>query len=393
MERGNAWRIMGNHDPLHIGFIAPFLFRFQRGIERFCTHLANELVQMGQLVSILTWHEPNGQTASPLDPRIRVVRVPYVRYYRSRWAIPFYVFELLTKPYDVVNIFFAGYGEAEALTFARKWRSFRTNFIAGYPIEQVPHRFHEFRRYGLDQALHRIIVKSPSMAPGIARFFGREVEVIPNGVDVDIFHPAQVDAEPLRRRLGLQNEDHVLLTVAALEERKGVQHVIRVLPDLLQAGLSVHYFIVGDGPYRATLETLAAKHQVADRVHFVGTVTDVLPYYQLADIFLLLSYGEGFPNVLLEAWATALPVIVSKHPPYPEIVPSEVGALVDEQNSDVLRTTLVEWLASPSICHHIGARARSYVSGHYAWSIIAREFMDVFLRDKSTTTSRSCEEI
>jgi glycosyltransferase involved in cell wall biosynthesis len=368
---------MGNHAPLHIGFIAPFLFRFQRGIERSCTQLANELVQMGQRVSILTWHEPNGQTASPLDPRIRLVKVPYVRYYRSRWAIPFYVFELLTQPYDVVNIFFAGYGEAEALALARRWRSFRIHFIAGYPIEQVPHRFHEFRRYGLDQALHRIIVKSDSMAPGIARFFGREVEVIPNGVDVDLFHPAKVDAEPLRRRLDLHEEDRVLLTVAALEERKGVQYVIRVLPDLIQAGFSVHYVVVGDGPYREALETLAAKHQMTDRVHFVGTVTDVLPYYKLAEIFLLLSYGEGFPNVLLEAWAMALPVVLSRHAPYPSIVPQNGGLMIDEEYGLGLKNALIELLSSPEARQKMGQAVRRHVGEHYTWPVVAQRYLEV----------------
>jgi glycosyltransferase involved in cell wall biosynthesis len=361
---------------MRIAFLSPFLFRFLRGIERFTVDLANALVPMGLRVTIMAWDEPNGKTASPLDPRIRVVRVPYVRYYQSRWAIPFYVFELLTQPYNVVNIFFAGYGESEALAFARRLRSFRINFIAGYPIEQVPHRFHEFRRYGLDQVLHRIIVKSPSMVPGIAQFFGRDVEVIPNGVDVDIFHPAQVDAEPLRRRFHLQEEDHVLVTVAALEERKGIQYVIRVLPQLLRAGFGVHYFVVGDGPYRETLEILAAKHQVADRVHFVGAVTDVRPYYQVADIFLLLSYGEGFPNVLLEAWAMALPVVVSSHPPYPSIVPQGMGFMVDERDSTGLKNTLIGLLNSPETRQEMRQAAHRHVEEHYAWPVIAQRYVE-----------------
>ena len=370
---------MDNQEALYIGFIVPFLFRFQRGIERFCTHLANELAKMGQHVTVMAWQEPNSKTASPLNPRVRVVKVPHVRYYQAKWAIPFYSFELLTHPYDVVNIFFAGYGEAEALAFTRRWRSFRINFIAGYPIEQVPHRFQEFRRYQLDQALHHIIVKSPSMAPGITQFFEREVDVIPNGIDVDIFNPNRVDTEPLRHRLRLQGEDHVLLTVAALEERKGVQHVICVLPDLLKAGLSVHYVVVGDGPYRMTLEALAAEHQVADRVHFVGSVTEIRPYYRLADVFLLLSYGEGFPNVLLEAWAMALPVVVSSHPPYPSIVPPGMGFMIDEKDSANLKSTLIGLLNCPEARRKMGQVVRRHVEAHYAWPMIAQRYVEMFI--------------
>jgi hypothetical protein len=91
---------MDTQKTLQIGFIIPFLFRFQRGIERACIHMANELVHMGHQITLMTWQEPDGRTASPLDSRIRVVKVPYLRYYRSYWAIPFYLFELLTQPYD-----------------------------------------------------------------------------------------------------------------------------------------------------------------------------------------------------------------------------------------------------------------------------------------------------
>ncbi len=364
--------------PLHIGFIAPFLFRCQRGIERFCTNLANQLVEMGQRVSILTWAEPGTEVSWTSDPRVRIVRVPYARYYRARWAIPFYVFDLLTHDYDVVNVFFAGYGEAEGLTVARRFRSFQINFIAGYPIEQVPHRFAEFRQCGLDELLDHVIVKSPHMIPGISKFFDRDTEFIPNGIDVEAFNQERVDADPLRYQLGLDEDNRILLTVAALEERKGVQHVIRVLPELVKDGLPVHYVVVGEGPHREVLESMAAQYRVADRVHFTGTITDVLPYYKLADIFVLLSYGEGFPNVLLEAWAMGLPVVVSQAPPYPQVVPTGTGALVDVKNESDLLEILKVWLTSPAMTRDMGEKGRLNVEKHYTWPQVARKYLGSF---------------
>ena len=176
-----------NHPVFKIAFIAPFLYRYQRGIERSCTHLANALAELNQDVTIITWNQHDHQTPSPIDPRIPILRVPNLRYYQSKWAALFYSGILLRNHFDVIVIFFAGYGEAQALHFGHSRRQFQICFIAGYPIEQVPHRFKEFKSLHIDQILDHIVVKSPSMAPAIGNFFNRMPAVIPNGIDTNLF--------------------------------------------------------------------------------------------------------------------------------------------------------------------------------------------------------------
>lgn len=361
-----------------IAFIVPFLYRYQRGIERSCAYLANALVRFSHEVTLLTWQERPVKTGFHLHPDIRVFAVPYSRYYQNRVAVPFYAWNLLTHRYGVVNVCFAGYGEAQAIRLARRFHRFQINFIVGYPIEQAPHRFEEFRKLNLEPLLSSIIVKSNAMAPSIANYFGREVNVIPNGVDVSYFEPDKVDAKVLRRQFGFSSDDRVLLTVAALEERKGVQHVIRALPSLIQSGWSAHYLIVGDGPYGQILKSLAKEIGVQDHVHFVGSVIDVRPYYKLADVFCLLSYGEGFPNVLLEAWSMARPVVVSPHPPYPEIVPPAIGIQVDDKNPQAVADVLHHLFSSSAERDQMGVRARRYVESHYAWSTIASQHLAIY---------------
>jgi glycosyltransferase involved in cell wall biosynthesis len=358
-----------------IVFIVPFLYRYQRGIERSCVYLANSLVELGHQVTLLTWQEYPPKTDFCIHPKIRVVALPNFRFYMDLITIPFYALELLIHRYDVVNIYFSGFGEAQSLRLIHWLLHFQINFIAGYPIEQVPHRFQEFREYGLERLLDNVIVKSPSMGPGIADFFQKDVQVIPNGVDINYFDPGKVDASGLRRQLGLSNKDHVLLTVAALEERKGIQYVIRILPYLLQYGLSLHYIVVGDGPLRKTLETLASEVGVNKYVHFAGAIKDVRPYYKLADIFCLLSSGEGFPNTLLEAWAMKLPVIVSNQPPYPHILKEDFGSLIDPSDIDGLSNTIVAWLHDQEYRSRQGEQARDFVMSNYKWDVIASHFM------------------
>ncbi len=366
---------------LNIGFIAPFLFICQRGIERACIHLANAFAEMQHKVSIISWYEPNGFTASVIDAKIRVIRVPYVRYYRSLWAIPFYVYELTAHSYDVVIIFFAGCGESQALRIARKFRTFQINFDVGYPIELVPHRFNEFYEKKLAQYIDNIVVKSPGMATGISEFFMRDVKVIPYAVDLEVFNPEQVQASLLRSCFNIGAQDYVLLTVAALEERKGVQHVIRVLPLLQRSGYTIHYFVVGDGPYRQILERLAVKYCVNDYVHFIGSVSNVLPYYKLADVFLLLSYGEGLPNALLEAWAMGKPVIVSKHPPYPQIISEDIGVMVKETNHSEIKKCIEKIISSPEKRKQMALSSRRNVEKNYTWQAVAGQYHNLFQKE------------
>jgi phosphatidylinositol alpha-1,6-mannosyltransferase len=137
------------------------------------------------------------------------------------------------------------------------------------------------------------------------------VRVLPNTVEPR-FAPGPKCAE-LAGRLGLRGK-RTLLTVgrlAASERYKGHERVIAALAQLAP---DICYLIVGDGDDRARLEALAREQGVGARVVFAGAVPhDDLPeYYRLADAFVMLSSGEGFGIVYLEAAACALPVLGSR---------------------------------------------------------------------------------
>ena len=132
------------------------------------------------------------------------------------------------------------------------------------------------------------------------------IEVIPNGVDTERFH-RNTD----RTSVG---EPPELLFVGRLKEFKGVQYVLRALPDIeKRLGSAVRFTIAGDGPYRATLESLAEEiHKesgITSEARFAGWLGDaaLLAAYESASMILLPSLAEGHPNVLLEGMAMGLP--------------------------------------------------------------------------------------
>jgi glycosyltransferase involved in cell wall biosynthesis len=143
---------------------------------------------------------------------------------------------------------------------------------------------------------------------------GHRIRTLRNGVDLTMFQPTARDAT--RAELGLAGPS--LLSVGHLIERKGHDRVIAALAKLPEYSL----LIAGDGPERASLETLAITHGVADRVRFLGSVPHhaLARIYSAVDALVLASSREGWPNVLLEAMACGSPVVASNVWGAPELV-------------------------------------------------------------------------
>jgi glycosyltransferase involved in cell wall biosynthesis len=150
------------------------------------------------------------------------------------------------------------------------------------------------------------------------------ITVLRNGVDLDIFKPA--NRERLRNELGLTRR--TIGSVGWLIERKGHHHVIRSLASMPDTDL----LIIGEGPERAALERLAAGLGVADRVRFLGIVgqSRLAEIYGALDALVLASSREGWANVLLEAMACGTPVVASSVWGTPEVVADPAAGVLME---------------------------------------------------------------
>jgi glycosyltransferase involved in cell wall biosynthesis len=95
-----------------------------------------------------------------------------------------------------------------------------------------------------------------------------------------------------------------------------------------EPNLKFKLLIAGEGPEQANLLRAVTERSIASQVVFVGHVSDVAPFYAIADVLALPSHSEGSPNVLLEAMAAGLPVVANSVGGVPEIATSEVNALL-----------------------------------------------------------------
>src|SRR5262249_34590231 len=164
--------------------------------------------------------------------------------------------------------------------------------------------------------------------------------IIPNCVDLDRFQPSERDTV-LISRYGLRGAI-VMLTMgrlAASERYKGVDEVIEAMPRLLRQLPDLRYLVVGDGSDRTRLEAKARAHGLSEHVIFAGRIPEAekVAHYNLADLYVMPSQGEGFGITLIEAAACGIPVVGSSIDGSRDaLLDGELGRMVDPNKSDDL---------------------------------------------------------
>ena len=185
------------------------------------------------------------------------------------------------------------------------------------------------------------------------------IEVLRNGVDLELFAPR--DRPAARGEAGLDANAAIVLSIGSLVPLKGHDLVIRALAGLPDAVL----VIVGEGPQAGRLRALVERLGLGARVRFLGMVPQerLVTLYNAADVAVLASSREGFPNVLLEALACGTPVVASAVGGTPEIVAAPVaGRLVEARSPEALQASIQDLLADPPA----RAAVRAYAL-RFAW--------------------------
>ena len=165
---------------------------------------------------------------------------------------------------------------------------------------------------------------------------------VPTGIDSDVFMPG--DKRKQRELLNLPNEHFIFGICATLRSWKGHSDLIQAFDLLNNPNISL--VIVGDGPQLDNLKKLVGETQYPQNIHLVGNQSNVLPYLQSMDCFVLPSYAnEGVPQALLQAMAVGLPVISCPIGGIPEALQGYAqGTLTPTQNPKALSETMRQQL-------------------------------------------------
>ncbi len=357
---------------LKIAFISPFQFRMKRGIERYVWSLAEKLSLQGDAVSLFTWRELKPADWGPVPTRVQIRQVPNTRYFRERVAFLFYSAWLRAQHYDWVISFFGTYGEVPTLRFLPAQT--RSCIVFHFPRQLVAHQYAAFDRHHVARRADQLIAVSQPVALGVNAYFERSCVVIGNGVDPNLFQTTPIRRLTMREKLNVLPTTPVLITLAALEERKGVQWMLQALPYLLSEFPDLQYWVLGEGPFRESLEADIQRLNLTQTVRLIGSTDDVVGYLSAADIGCLLSIGEAFPLTLLEYMSMSLPVLTSNHPPFDSLINSAWGIALDAQDAEAVSGQLRNWLHHPELRRQLGLAGRGQVLSYYSWEKVSEQY-------------------
>jgi phosphatidylinositol alpha-1,6-mannosyltransferase len=209
------------------------------------------------------------------------------------------------------------------------------------------------------------------------------VKIAP-GIDVDHFIPT--DASVLRESLGIA-EKKVIVSVGRLVHRKGQDHLIEAMSEILKSVPSAHLLLVGEGPYREHLQKLVTENKLETAVTFIGRIQyKELPMYICAgNIFAMPSRSrlmglevEGLGIVYLEASACGLAVLAGNSGGAPDaVVQNKTGLVVDGTDNKQIASAAIELLTNVESSQKMGMAGRQWIVDNWRWEIWSKDFEDL----------------
>ncbi|HET9494391.1 MAG TPA: glycosyltransferase [Chloroflexia bacterium] len=214
----------------------------------------------------------------------------------------------------------------------------------------------------------------------------RAIEIVPNGVDLDLFRPAEEPRAP--------GDKVRFLFVGRLANQKGLNYLLESLARF-EPGMLAHVELelVGDGPEEERLRAQAARLGLGSSVKFAGWVAreEIVQHYQAADAFVLPSLDEGLPNVMLEAMACGKALVATDISGNRELVrDGENGLLVPVGDVSALTEALRRVVTNPELRAEMGRKSRNMAAA-YSWARTADRYLslsEAILARRSATAEK-----
>ncbi len=217
-------------------------------------------------------------------------------------------------------------------------------------------------------------------------------EVLPYGVDGDRFRPDPQTRASIRQHLGLTDTTPMAFAAGRFVRKKGFEYLIDAAARLAATHPALTVVFGGDGDLREELRARAAAQGVADRVRFVGLLSqdDVARYLAAADVAVVPSIRDdagnvdGLPNVVMETLASGTPLIATPAGGIGSVITHDrTGLLVPERDADAIARALDTLLAQPSHRAAIGAAARAHVLDRFGWPHVAERLEAAYAAARS----------
>ncbi|MCX7166534.1 MAG: glycosyltransferase family 4 protein [Rhodocyclales bacterium] len=205
------------------------------------------------------------------------------------------------------------------------------------------------------------------------------IHLIPNGVDGRQFYPASLEQRAAARSaLGLDCE-RLVLYVGRLSPEKNPRGLLDAWTGVdTQARDGALLVLVGDGPDWDQVHARAKTPSLVGAVYLAGKRTDVMTWYQAADLYVISSYNEGLSNAMIEALASGLPVIATSVSGAEHIVAADAGIVVPIGDMVALAGAIQNLLVSAEKRSRLGLNARRVFEEHFSAAMVAGQINSLY---------------
>lgn len=189
----------------------------------------------------------------------------------------------------------------------------------------------------------------------------KNIMILHNGVNLNRYNPVENDCS-LHKELGISENSKIALTIAHARYEKGLEYLIKAVPDIIGKEQNSHFVFCGGGPDESSLINLARELGVNEHVHFLGRRDDIPRLLNCSYMSVLPSIAEPFGLAVVEAMAMRKPVVATRVDGVPEVVvDGETGILVNPRDSRSLSGAIISLLGNNEQARLMGEEGRKRV--------------------------------
>lgn len=388
---------------LKIGFVTKYFYPFKGGAEMNSLYLAIQAAKDGHEVHIFTSNKKKGKKTKKLEENYKGVHIHRSRtWFNFSLYFAFYpglICKLLKTDLDIVHVSGIGFIWHDLVLMLKRIHSPRSKFV------NTPHGpFMALDRYNIFLKLIKSLFTSIQkiylnwlydkfiqvntfqwqwiMSYGIDK---RKIEFVPNGIPSDQIQRTITKKEKVSfaKKYNLDGK-FVISTLGRISKYKGIQHVIKTLPELIKIDSRLTYLIMGrDEGYLRKLKVLAEKLKVRDHVVFIENVLEQDKYIGLAlsEIFIFPSEWEALGIVMIEAMAQNNALISSKTEGGKYIIKEGINGFLYEYGKVNELTNLISRLMSNKDLRMKFARENKKLVKKFSWERIYQDHFRNILKN------------
>lgn len=366
--------------------VAALYYPHVGGIENYVQQISRRLVERGHDVTIYTLNIPRTNKYEIIDG-IKIHR------FNARFSLlnNHFSFQMLTElmkknDYDIIHAH--GY-----LQFTTNY-SIISAFKAKTPLIITSHGsidYEDWKKY-VSILYHKslglwtlskassVIALSPSQYKIVESYGAKNITIIPNGIDIQDIK-FESDCNEIRKEYGL-NKETIILFVGSIIARKGIEYLIDAMKFINSNAvlLIVGGTLKGEENYKEKIDKKIKEENIKN-VIFTGRINKKMlrEAYNIADIFVLPSFAEGLPTVLLEAMAYKKAIVASDIPGNSDLIQNGYnGILFRPKDSNELSNRINELIANPNKRKTLGINAFNSISANYSWDQITRNIEKLY---------------